>query len=89
MSSQHADPLLTPVDRLYTEVTKLIQEYCEKHGCKPSALGRAALKDTVFVQNVMAGRSVTTAKLKKLEEFIIADRSPSEAQAAAWLAEGV
>jgi hypothetical protein len=88
MSLEADDPVLTPVDRLYAEVKQLITDYCEKHGCKPSALGRVALNDTVFVQRVLAGGSVTTAKLKKLEEFIIADRSPTEARAAEFIEEG-
>ncbi len=82
MSRTDDDLILTPVDRLYAEVADLIRGYCARHGCKESVLGRVALNDTVFVQHVLKGGSVTTAKLRKLEAFLRADKSPDEARAA-------
>ncbi|KUL93452.1 hypothetical protein DK26_23315 [Bosea sp. WAO] len=81
MSTETAEPTLAPVDRLYAEVKAQIEEYCKRHGCAPSILGRVALNDTLFVQRVLNGGSVTTKKLRKLEEFIRADKSPAEARA--------
>lgn len=69
----------TPVDRLYQEVQELCRSYCEKHQCGPSTLGRVALKDSLFIKRVLAGESVTTDKLRKLEQFLLSDpASPKE-----------
>jgi len=82
MTHSDADSdLISPVDRLYAEVTQMCLEYCEAYGCKPSALGRAALNDTIFIQKILAGTSVTTNKIRKLEAFLRNPVSPSEALA--------
>ncbi len=84
MTNSDADTdLISPVDRLYAEVAQMCRDYCETFGCKPSALGRAALNDTMFIQKIMAGTSVTTNKIRRLEAFLRDPVSPSEALARA------
>jgi hypothetical protein len=69
----------TPVDRLYQEVQEMCRAYCDKHGCGPSTLGRVALKDSLFIKRVLDGESVTTDKMRKLEQFLLSNpASPKE-----------
>lgn len=82
--SAHVDEidLTSPVDRLYAEVADMCRSYCTAHDCGPSTLGRLALNDTIFIQKVLRGDSVTTKKLRQLETFLQNPLSPADIRAA-------